>query len=68
MQEPEHVTAAATAEFFLSNFGASALLEASVCGHQAILDNDLERCRFWRLVLDRIEASSPRRQRLSKQS
>ncbi len=49
--------AAATADFFISAFGARALLEASICGHQAIRENDVERCRFWRLVLDRIECS-----------
>jgi len=58
MQQREIESAEATAEFFLANFGSSALLEASVCGHQAILDNDIERCRFWRQVLERIEAST----------
>jgi len=57
MPERELDTAEATAEFFLANFGASALLEASVCGHRAIMENDLDRCRFWRMVLDHIEAS-----------
>jgi hypothetical protein len=58
MPELEETTAEATAEFFLSNFGPSALLEASVCGHQALAENNLEKCQFWRIVLDHIEASA----------
>jgi hypothetical protein len=58
MLEPEQETAEATAKFFVAKFGASAVLEASVCGHQALLQKDIDLCRFWRSVLERIEASS----------
>jgi len=58
MSGSEQETAEATAKFFLAKFGPGALLEASACGHQAILKNDIDLCRFWRSVLERIEASS----------
>jgi hypothetical protein len=68
MPPSDLASAEATAEFFMVSFGASALLEASVCGHQAILDNDVERCRFWRQVLERIEASKQDVANLNKKS
>jgi hypothetical protein len=58
MCELEQQSAESAAAFLLANFGSVALLEASVFGHQALLDNDLERCRFWRTVLSRLEAAT----------
>lgn len=51
MSRPDLWSADATAAWFVETFGASALLQACVCGHEALQDNDVERCRFWRDVI-----------------
>jgi hypothetical protein len=48
----------ATAKFFADAYGNGAELQASLCAYQAIVQNDVEKCRFWRDVLDRLAAET----------
>lgn len=55
MSRPDLSSAEATADWFLETFGGSALLQACVCGYEALLANDVERCRFWQQVIAGLE-------------
>ena len=55
MSQPDLRSAEATAAWFIETFGGSALLQACVCGHEALADNDLDRCRFWQQVIAHLE-------------
>jgi hypothetical protein len=57
MPQPEGDSIEATVIFLVANFGSSALLQACVCGHEALLANNIDRCQFWRRVIDRLERS-----------
>lgn len=55
MSRPDLQSAEATAARFIETFGGSALLQACVCGHEALLDNDVGRCQFWRDVIEQLD-------------
>ena len=57
MPELDYEKVTATAAFLLANFGPSALLQASVCGYEALFAKDVELCRFWRQVMRHLEST-----------
>jgi hypothetical protein len=59
MPSHDQPSAVATADLLRSEFGSSALIQACVCGHEAMLANDVERCRFWREVIDQLSDDGP---------
>ena len=56
MQRREGDLAADTAAIFVEMFGDSALLQACVCGYEALSSRDVDRCLFWQRVVEKLAA------------
>ena len=55
MDERETVSPADVAYEFFEKFGDGARLQAALCAHQAVVEEDVEACAFWRDVLARLD-------------